>query len=576
MEKDILKKDKLLIFIKLLIWLMPLLLIIIIVNKNFVFTGNFSVRYNINNKSNLFENFAAKENYELIGKINEFDNDSSYFQYITTTPLYFDVKVPRLFPKATVKIKYQNPDNQPIINLGIKQKNDAFLLKRMSLVKNNTLNNLEDYWSLIQEGDIYLWQKDTQYYIEKNKLVSELDDWYGTLFTELIKNYPNNLKNSYDQTKFNLKLSILDNEYTEKYNEISSLKYKTIENFIGNFPSKNEVVNYNYNLSKHVKYPDYVPSNDYIEINKSIRGSHEIYTYIGENEVLDFNFTVQDINRHVGNDELNIKLFDSDNNLLEEFLLPDDGEITANGNISLSRQLQVKKDNLAFGTYRLELNMIDDDLFIKKIITKQHLFMFKGNIYLTDNIEYNGIIDPNNITATTIYTNSDFINARTSHENGIQTLKIGKSSLAIDKIHEFYELNIDSNEIIPIISPKNDIYIEGNKYFTFSEDQFFDPNFETVKDINEVNDINSYNYIIAEIPETTSEGDWQTSELTLEVPDLYITEGETKKARFILDFPGLPENNRKILINEVEVNFQKEPISINTIFDKIKALINKN
>ena len=129
---------------------------------------------------------------------------------------------------------------------------------------------------------------------------------------------------------------------------------------------------------------------------------------------------------------MNIKVYNSKNELVKEVSAPDDGEINATGRILPERRHQLLIKNLPFGTYRLVIHIPDDDIFIKKIETHQHLVMFKKNIYLTDNIEYKGIVNEDNIAPTTLYTNSNYVKARTSHDNGLQVLRVGNKNLKIE------------------------------------------------------------------------------------------------------------------------------------------------
>ncbi|XOU94781.1 MAG: hypothetical protein ACNFW9_01810 [Candidatus Kerfeldbacteria bacterium] len=577
MKQNYIKKsNKLVSFIKLIIWIVPVIIFAFIINSNFAPLGILDIEYNVNEDSNLVRNFANKEPDKLIGTINPATNND-YYQLITTTPVYFDVNVPRAFTKATVTMKYQNIDQQPEISLGVKQANKAYYYKDMAFF-NESLENLSDHWNKIDDADATLWQKDVDYYNAKQSEIDILDELKEGEMLKLNNEFPDEFKSTLDKQNFDNKEDLILKEYKDKVkvaiDEVkdkknNSLEYLSINDFFSNFPEPTKVLKFNYDLDSFLEIPGYEQSNKVLEINKSLRGSHEIYTYIGSGEDLNFIFTLQDSNRHNGEDVLNVKVYNSKNELIEEVSAPDDGEIHATGKILPERRHQLLIEDLSFGTYRLILNIPDDDIFIKKIETHQHLVMFKKNIYLTDNIEYKGIINEDNISPTTLYTNSSYVKARTSHDNGLQVLRVGSNNLRLEDKHILNEIKTLGG-IVPIVSPKNDIYIEGDGFFAFTKEQLFDPNFSSVKNVDQVENINEFDFILSKYPKVEFESNWQIASASVEAPYLFINEGKDKIINFMIDLPGLPENDRQLKINQINIRFEKDPITFSRVLTKIR------
>jgi len=579
------KTKKILIAIKLILWCLPLLLFIWVLDKNFVPRGQLEVKYDITKESKLVRNFASKEKDKLIGTKNK-PGHEDYFQLITTSPVYFDVKVPRSFQKAVVSLKYQNPNSQPAIKLGVKQANEAYYYQDMAFM-HPILENLPDHWDKVEDGDLVLWQKNNRYKEEKEIKQQEfeekkgnLDSWRDEELEKIKIEYETDYKEltKEERDEMDLKDLLIEEKYQEDFEKIteenkveerSDPKFSSLKEFLDNFPDPTTVVQYNYDLSSYLEMPGYQKSHKTIEINKSLRGQHEIYTYIGKEEDLNFIFTIQDINRHDGEDILKITVYNSQGEKVNEVSAPDDGETKATGRVFPERRHQLLMENIPFGIYRLVIDIPDDDIFIKKIETFQHLVMFKGNIYLTDNIEYKEILGDKILTPTTVYTNSSIIKARTAHENGLQILRVGKQSLLIDERHVLKEIK-DLDKFTPIVSPKNDVYLEGNGFFAFSKDQLFDPQYSLVKDLDEVKDVDDYDCIFAEYPQARQVDDWLVAETSVEVPHLYIQENKDKLVSFIFSLPGLPENNRVLKIKEMTIHFEKEPFTLDNFFPRIK------
>jgi len=594
---QILSLPKAIKILKIILWLIPVFLFIWIMNKHFVPSGKLEIIYQVDKENKLVKNFASKETERLIGTKNK-PGDKDYFQIITASPVYFDVKVPRSFQKANVTLKYQNPDNQPLVQLGIKQANSAFYNINMAYL-NPILENLPDYWDKIQEGNVILWQKNTKYFEEKkakqdeyDKYKKELDNWKEEELNSLnkefgINNTNQNILDTEKEKDFEYKKALIEVKYQQqlrinteknKIKERPEPKFSSIEEFLANLPEINKIVQYNYNLSNYIELPNYQKSYKTTEIYKSIRGIHDIYTYIGRDEDLNFTFTIQDINRHEGADPFIISIYNNQGVKVKEQTVPDDGDIKADGKVSSERIMQILMEKIPIGTYQFVIDT-NDDIFIKDIITFQHLLIFKGNIYLTDNDEYKDILDEKKLEPTTIYTNSNSIRTRTSHDKGLQKIEIetgGKIKyLDIDVKHVLKELNNLYN-ITKIISPKNDVYIEGDGYFSFEKDQMFEPSFNTVASLDNVKDIETYDFIIANYPQAKLEGDWLVTSASVSTPYLYLYKNTDLLVNFIISLPGLPENDRILKIKEVDITFEKEPITIKNFISKFKNWLNKN
>jgi len=592
--------------IKVILWLIPLFLFILILNQHFVPTGKLDIKYNVSKDSKLVMNFASKETDKLIGTKNK-PGEKEYFQLITTSPVYFDVKVPRPFQKATVSLKYQNPNSQPDIKLGVKQANEAFYYQDMAFL-HPVLESLPEYWDKIQEGNLFLWQKNKKYIEEKklkqeefDKKSKELDIWQFDELKKLNDEYKKyiinkenkeiKLEDNLNETKkdeYKIKKQAIEEKYQENLDKITEEnkveerpkpEFSSIKEFINNLPNSNKITQFNYDLSSYFELPYYQKSYKTIEINKSIRGKHEVYTYIGKEEDLNFTFTIQDINRHAGADVFNVTVINNKGEKVKEFSIPDDGDEKASGKVFPERNLQILMENIPYGFYRLVINT-NDDVFIKKIVTFQHLLIFKGNIYLTDNEEYKVILGDKKLEPTTLYTNGSTIRARTAHDAGLQKLEIKKEKgkkinyLDINEKHTLKEF-ADFSDVTEISSPKNDIYIEGDGFFAFDNNQLFNPDFGTVAQLDSVSDIEAYDYIIANYLQAKQEGDWLVAKAIVEAPFLYFHKNQDITTNFIFSLPGLPENYRVLKIKEITIQFEKEPITIHNFFPKLKNFIKR-
>ncbi|MFA5134736.1 MAG: hypothetical protein WC505_02995 [Patescibacteria group bacterium] len=489
------------------IWLLPMVLIGWIIVQNYAPGGMLELQYTAEHGSKSISNFASKEPVRYFSSEDE-SGGQAVTQLITTSPLYFTLNVPRPFPKATISITYQNPDAQPVLNLGVLQSDGQYAFETMahySPTIEDVINSVgTSDWKSIQEGDLILLQRGKRNYL-------------------------------------------------------------TIDEFLNDRPADNEILQYNYPVLKSEVMPGYRAQSVPLTITKSLRGSHEIFTYVGIDEQLDITFSFQDINRHEGEDSIQVHVFDFRGNEIASYIVADDGETFASGRVHNEQVLRVALAMENHGTCRIAIET-NDDVFIKGISSYQHLLMFHDSIYLTDNAEYQDILGDKIITPTTLFSDAPSISARTSHNDGLQTLAVGAQELALTGLHSEYEAT-DLTGMTKIVSPKNDVYLQGSGYFIFSQDQFFDTTFGLIPDINDVESLDGYDYIIAEYKRPEINGQWHTATATVEVPELYYSDNSVQ---FIITLPGLPENGRLLHVQEVSVSLEKEPITFQNFFTKIK------
>jgi hypothetical protein len=304
-----------------------------------------------------------------------------------------------------------------------------------------------------------------------------------------------------------------------------------------------------------------------------MRGHQEIYTYLGTGEDLLYSFTIQDINRHADADAVNVTVYDPDGTKIKEVKEPDDGVQAASGRVLPERQITVQAAGTQPGVYRLVIDATDD-IFIKKIVTSQHLLMFMGHVYLTDNQEYRAILGNAFFAPAVLYTNSSVIRVSTSHVKSLQTVAVGSENLVLDAVSAPVE-KTGLYGITAIESPVNDVYIEGNGFFAFSQSQLFDLTRTLVPSLDSVNDVDDYNYVIASYRPATKEGDWLVAFATVTAPQLFFDKGNDLLSHFIINMPGLHENGKVLQVKEVSVQFQKDPITIGKIAGKLTSWFKK-
>lgn len=327
-------------------------------------------------------------------------------------------------------------------------------------------------------------------------------------------------------------------------------KYNSIDEFINNLPLDKKIATYNYQPKYNFIIPDYQPSSQYREFNQTLRGKHEFYTYL-ENEDLDFIFQWQNINN--SEEKFVVKVY-HDNSELNTFF-------SSSATLDTNQEKQVNLTDLSGGLYKIVID-VSENVLITKISTKQHLLVVKDKIILHPKGQINNI-----------FTNSDELIFRTEEESGLQNVKIDNDQLKINKISSYFNWQNNNQSIgsfKDIQMEKNNLLIQGFGYFAMTAESFFDPDNQIDK-LRNNSDIEQYDYLIAAgYTSPIIEADWKKQTVKL---DLSGVIGDRKNLVFLLSSPNLANSRDDILIKKIELNLSRQPM---TIADILKKFLNKH
>ncbi len=566
---------------RIVLWALVSLFFLFLSLKHYVPLGRLTIAYDVKRGSPHIESFASKEPDRLIGTPNKKGSDSKYFQLITKTPLYFDVRVPRPFRQATVTLQYQNPDNQPVIKLGVLQKGASAYAYRDLAFAEPILDNLPEYWDKIQQGDLVLWQKNNELLKLEKKLNEQRQEKLDLFDTEQARQIQDTeekvkqkqlsnddlelLKQDLQDTR-TTELAALDSQYAVKPEERPKTPFVSISDFLNAKTDPRVTAVYNDELPPRVDLSQYTPSTTPTKVDASLRGQHEIETIIGEGERLRFAFTIQDINRHEGKDDFQVSVWDDGRKVTEQ-KTTGIGSTLATGKPSKVQTVVVEKEGLPAGLYTLKVNA-PDDIFIKQIETAQHLLQFRGMLYPTDNDEYRVLLGEKKTGPTKLVTTGTWLTASTSHSDGLQTITAGNRKITMTQLHTQYRLDGLSG-VTTVTVPKNDVLLSTDGVFAFSTDQLL-PDIQHYRPLDASVNLNTIDYIIARYPQAKKVGDWLKASATVKGNELYVKKGTIG---FIVDAPGLPENNRTLKIRSIRIQLEKEPWTPSKAWTKLKKLI---
>jgi len=336
-------------------------------------------------------------------------------------------------------------------------------------------------------------------------------------------------------------------------------KYPDLSGLISKPPVSDDIriASYFFDPSDIVMKESGQSSQNNLKIEKTLRGTHTLLVKVDKKPLL-LTVSKQDANAYKGEDNLSIQIYDSRQNKLAEQLIPDDGVIDSGGLRMAAQKSDIKIDDIKSGIYKIVLQDMTEnaDVRIKSVEVNQPSLVFQAPVFVVDE------------KPTILWTNSKKITMSTPHNGGVQTVKLdGKNDLKVEKEGKAFSFDLTSDSasmLHKLEIPKNDLNINGDGYFAFSQESFFNPEPIKTVDLSKVIDINKIDFIIANYqPAKKSssakatgdkDGEWYIAQAYFDPKDIKIDED---KLYFSLESPELNSYGGEIVIDSLEVTVKK-------------------
>lgn len=492
------------------LWLLALFFLIWIANKNLLPSGKLRAQCTADGCSQAVTSFAANEKNHIIGTNPQ---DERYL-LITADPLTFTVRTPKTFSSATINLEFKNPFELSSIDFGARGAKGGTVPKNIYRL-HGEMETLSTTWDSTCEGDTCLFMRPFR----------------------------------------------KDTTDTEP---VAPKHYDTIDGFLKNLPPVQEIETFNYNLTPLLRLPEYTPADRLTEIATTLRGFHEIYTYV-QHEPLYFKFTLQDLNLSEGPDAVKV-VASLGSKTVAKASLDDDGVTQATGNPSGERTVELRVPDPEPGLYSITVQTKSDDVFIRHISTQQHLIDFRKRLYLADNDAYAKLGGVATAPADVLVVGTA-VKATTTNQKSIQTITIDGKPLRLRSISQQEVFSRASSSMGRVQAPKNDVLLGTDGYFALNQEQLFDPTLlSSPALINPIPD--TINYVIANYPRLRDSGNgWLHAQTEFDAKELYRNvDGEYT---FTIDAPEISSQRKYLELKKISVTFQREPITLGNIWGKI-------
>lgn len=365
--------------------------------------------------------------------------------------------------------------------------------------------------------------------------------------------------------------------------------FNSIDEFLENVPDDKIIAQHNYDVKKELLIADYKPQDKLLDLDKTLRGSLTMYTYI-KDELLDFTFYKQDLNWYEGEDKVDISVWKNSQKVFED-TIEDDGITTPRTEEEFElgplQEKQIQVSDLAEGVYKIEFTC-SDDVLIRKIQTKQHLLVFSGkHLYLADCDSWYHVPDH----SQELYTNTSELVVATPHETALQWFKINDRYAHLAELHRpqrfSEELYLDRLNYISF--PVSDIRLQSKEgVFAFSEETFFNPIPRNLIRLRLNTNLDEVDYVIAQYSSPQECQGWKRKTVNFEVQKAELEKAKdgnfytfTFSAPKIEEPKKIKENEeekeiaKEIKIRKIEILFKKDPITFKNFFDRLKGYIQR-
>lgn len=233
---------------------------------------------------------------------------------------------------------------------------------------------------------------------------------------------------------------------------------------IENLPHNSNVniMNDEFDISKLSNKNNGFTENSTTEINTLLRGSHAFYAYLGN--FISLEITKKDLNKRIGENNIEIKLFDINHKLIFSDLFRD-ADNTGDDHIQTTKSYSINKDLPKSGLYILELTPIQDDCLIENIKINTNKIIFRDKNYI--------------ISDTKLYTENDTENEMeiySKYQNEIQLTNSNdlNKNIKIDDQDTRKSITIKMPIGENIITAKGEQIIK-NQNFSINKESFFKP-----------------------------------------------------------------------------------------------------
>ena len=303
----------------------------------------------------------------------------------------------------------------------------------------------------------------------------------------------------------------------------------------------------------------YQPTTDSKTLEVSLRGSHQLKTYIRD-ETLRMEFEYIDMNRDEGTDAVTATVFDEAGNPVADARSADDGNTKSDAISSSMKRLTLDVPNLPQGVYKIVLNTTRD-VFVRKIHTPQQKLIFLNSIFIGDEIGYRE--SPSSIQFNTT---SLRLRMQTRHAEGVQEVAIGGVTHSITEPYKMYAFETTA-DLKTVEIPQGDLEIFFDGPVAFTPEQLFYPDPQVIRPYTNLQD-SEIQYVLTTYIPPRREGEWLVQTVKFNTAALWF---DKKTWKFAFSAPEIESLHAEFTVKAINTRFIREPFQWRDLLDLIRS-----
>lgn len=323
-------------------------------------------------------------------------------------------------------------------------------------------------------------------------------------------------------------------------------QYSSVQEFLLNPPSRDQIATYHADLSAPFRLSDYVASKTQQTIPVSLRGSFILKTY-AKNEPLQFEFSYMDMNRDNGADPVSLLVTNEQGEPIAHAEAPDDGVVNT-GKASMLKTVAVQTGPVSEGVYKLEFQT-NRDIFVRSIQTFQQKIVFLNGVYLADEDGYK-----NAFTPVTFWTEAKQLSMQTRHAQSVQTVTLGTNFLSLSAPYQLMTTVISDPGLVPVKIEKGDVEVVTDAPIAFSQAQYFRPDPVRLLPHTDLDQL-GVNYVLAHYTPPTEQDGWSRATVHLDTSSILLQNQDSWK--FTFSTPEIGDLHTSVDVKEIILEMNK-------------------
>jgi hypothetical protein len=281
-------------------------------------------------------------------------------------------------------------------------------------------------------------------------------------------------------------------------------------------------------------------------VRASLRGQHDFW-FVPVDGRIDLSMALQDMNRSRQTSTASLRLM-RDTELVWADSVSFGGRDDAKPSPVIEKSWAFA--DLAPGVYRFSV-LADDSIFLREWTTSAKQWVIGPRVYFADEVGYS-----TSTPAVRVWTNSSFLEAKTLHPEGRQTVQFGSSTGSITQTHApvlLERATTDTKGATLFVAPKGNVWTLGDGYMSWSKEALFFPQVRRFTDQTQLQSEGVKAVAtMYDSPESLADG-WYRSHSS------FALEPERDRLKLILSAPGILRRQGHVDIRRIQVTLRRPP-----------------